>query len=163
MRYNPNAYIDYPVLRPHSSDYPDGRISTNFVQVREDDYLRINLSFDIEEPGILKQVEKGDAMCCAFLYCSTTCYSEMLRANHRGTNISTLTPLSQLKGRVELHPCVIAVDDLVLRTETAHPEYKNEAMPVQVRKQLAMDEPWHFAVGLVGPDRECISTSAGGA
>ena len=151
MRYNPNAYIDYPVLRPHSSDYPDGQISTNLVQGRENDYLRINLSFDIEEPGILKQIEKGDAMCCAFLYCSNTCYSEMLTAAQSATSISNLTLLSRLKGRVELHPSVIAVDDLVLRTETAHPEYKNETMPVQVRKQLAMDEPWHFAVGLVGP------------
>ena len=151
MRYNPNAYIDYPVLRPHSSDYPDGRISTNLVQVWEGDYLRIILKFEIEEPGILKQIEKGDAMCCAFLYCSNTCYSEMLRADQGTTTISTLTPLSHLKGRVELNPSVITFDDLALRTDTAHPEYGKESMTVQVRKQLAMDEPWHFAVGLVGP------------
>ena len=151
MRYNENAYVDYPVLRPHSSDYPDGRISTRLVQAREDNNLRITLAFEIDEPGILKQIEKGDAMCCAFLYCSNTCYSEMLRADHGATTISTLIPLSRLKGRVELNPSVIAVDDLVLRTDTAHLEYRKESMQVQVRKQLAMDEPWHFAVGLVGP------------
>ena len=151
MRYNPNAYVDYPILRPHSSDYPKGHISTRLVQTREDNNLRIRLEFEIDEPTILKQIEKGDATCCAFLYCSNTCYSEMLRADQGSTAISSLTPLSRLKGRVELNPSVIAVDDLVLRTDTAHSEYKRESMPVQVRKQLAMDEPWHFAVGLVGP------------
>ena len=151
MRYNPNAYVDYPILRPHSSDYPKGNISTRLIQTREDDNLRIRLEFEIDEPAIVKQVEKGDATCCAFLYCSNTCYSEMLRAGQGTTVISALTPLSRLKGRVELNPSVITIDDLVLRTDTAHSEYEQEPIPVQVRKQLAMDEPWHFAVGLVGP------------
>ena len=150
MRYNPNAYVDYPILRPNSSDYPDGGISTSLDWAREDDNLRIKLAFDIAEPRILKQVENGDATCFAFLYCSTTCYSEMLRADSCSTVISALTPLSNLKGRVELHPSVVAVDDLVLRTDTAHPEYRSQSIPVQVRKQIAMDEPWHFSVGLVG-------------
>ena len=111
MRYNPNAYVDYPILRPHSSDYPKGHISTRLVQTREDNNLRIRLEFEIDEPTILKQIEKGDATCCAFLYCSNTCYSEMLRADQGSTAISSLTPLSRLKGRVELNPSVIAVDD----------------------------------------------------
>ena len=150
MRYNPNAYADYPILRPHSSDYPEGRISTRLVQTRDDNNLHIMLEFEIHEPGIVKQIEKGDATCCAFLYCSNTCYSEMLRADQGTTKIAALTPLSRLKGRVELNPSVIATGDLVLRTDVAHPEYREESMTVQVRKQLAMDEPWHFAVGLVG-------------
>ena len=151
MRYNPNAYVDYPILRPHSSDYPKGHISTKLARMREDSNLHIRLEFEIDEPTILKQIEKGDATCCAFLYCSNTCYSEMLRADQGSTVISSQPPLSRLKGRVELNPSVIAVDDLELRTDTAHSEYKQESMPVQIRKQLAMDEPWHFAVGLVGP------------
>ena len=150
MRYNPNAYVDYPILRPNSSDYPDGGIATTLEWARERNNLRTRLAFNIVEPEILKQVEKGDATCFAFLYCSTTCYSEMLRAGSGSTVISALTPLSNLKGRVELHPSVVAVDDLVLRTDTAHSEYNSQPIPVQVRKQIAMDEPWHFSVGLVG-------------
>ena len=150
MRYNPNAYVDYPILRPNSSDYPDGSITTSLEWERYKDSLSTRLEFDFTEPEILKQVEKGDATCFAFLYCSTTCYSEMLRADSCSTVITALTPLSNLKGRVEVHPSVVAVEDLVLRTDTAHPEYGGHAIPVQVRKQIAMDEPWHFSVGLVG-------------
>ena len=150
MRYNPNAYVDYPILRPNSSDYPNGDITTSLEWARENSNLRTRLEFNIAEPGILKQIKKGDATCFAFLYCSTTCYSEMLRADSGSTVISALTLLSNLKGRVELHPSVVAIDDLVLRTDTAHSEYKSQPIPVQVRKQIAMDEPWHFSVGLVG-------------
>ena len=150
MRYNPNAYVDYPILRPNSSDYPDGGITTSLEWARENTNLLARLEFNITEPGILKQIKKADAICFAFLYCSTTCYSEMLRADSGSTVISALIPLSNLKGRVELHPSVVAVDDLVLRTDTAHPEYKSQSIPVQFRKQIAVDEPWHFSVGLVG-------------
>ena len=151
MRYNPNAYIEYPVLRPHSSDYPDGRISTKLLYEREGDSLRITIEFEIAESGIQRQIDKGDAVCCAFLYCSTTRYSDMIIADEGKTTISILVPLAPLRGRVELHPSVITTDYLVLRTETAHEEYERKAMPVQMRRQLALDEPWHFTVGLMGP------------
>ena len=38
-----------------------------------------------------------------------------------------------------------------MSTNTAYTEYKKTIIPVAMRKQLAMDEPWHFAVGVVGP------------
>ena len=151
MKYNPDAYTDYPILRPHSSDYPDGSISTKLTRRREERHLHIELSFEIDEPVVRKQIEKNDARCCALLYCRGTCYSEMLTAAGGTTVISTSVPLGQLKGRVEIHPAVITVDDLVVSTETAHQEYAGTPMPVRKYRQLAMDEPWHFAVGTVGP------------
>ena len=148
MKYNPDAYTDYAILRPHSSDYPDGRISTLLTRRSDEKYLHIEISFEIDEPMIRRQIEKGDARCCAFLYCTGTCYSEMLTADGT-TVISASVPLNRLKGRVEINPSVIAVDDLVVRTDTAHPEYAGASMPVQKYRQLAMDEPWHL--GVVGP------------
>ena len=150
MKYNPDAYTDYPVLRPHSSDYLSGSIKTELSQTHDDKNLHIELSFEIDEPVIRKQIEKGDARCCALLYCSGTCYSEMLTAAG-GTTISASVPLGRLKGRVEVHPAVIAVDDLVVSTETAHPEYAGAPIPVRKYRQLAMDEPWHFSAGMTGP------------
>ena len=150
MKYNPDAYADYPILSPHSSDYPDGSISTKLTRRREGKHLHIELSFEIDEPVIRKQIEKGDARCCALLYCTGTCCSEMLTADGT-TLISASVPLDRLKGRVEIHPAVIAVDELVVSTETAHPEYAGAPIPVRKYRQLAMDEPWHFAVGMVGP------------
>lgn len=151
MKYNPDAYTDYPILSPHSSDYPDGSISTKLTRRHEGKHLHIELSFEIDERVIRKQTEKGDARCCALLYCTGTCYSEMLKAEDGKTVISALVPLDRLQGRVEINPSVIAVDDLVVRTDTAHDEYQNTPMPVQKYRQLAMDEPWHFSVGLTGP------------
>ena len=151
MKYNPDAYIDYPILRPHSSDYPEGRISTKLSQSHDDTNLHIELSFEIDEPAILKQTHKGDARCCALLYCSSTCYSEMLTAESGTTVIAASVPLNRLRGRVELNPSVITIDDIVMRTDTAHSEYESAPMQVAVHRQLAMDEPWHFAVGSVGP------------
>ena len=148
MKYNPDAYTDYPLLRPHSSDYPDGRISTLLTRRSDEKYLHIEISFEIDEPMIRRQIEEGVARCCAFLYCTGTCYSEMLTADGT-TVISASVPLNRLKGRVEINPSVIAVDDLVVRTDTAHPEYAGASMPVQKYRQLAMDEPWHL--GVVGP------------
>ena len=151
MKYNPDAYIDYPILRPHSSDYPDGRISTKLLQMRDGSNLRIELSFDIDEPEICKQTERGYAICCALLYCSSTSYSDMLKADNGATVISASVPLNRLKGRVELNPSVITVSDANVSTDTAHPEYNHAPMKVPIYRQLAMDEPWYFAVGLVGP------------
>lgn len=149
MKYNPDAYTDYPVLRPHSSDYPSGSIKTELSQTHDDKDLHIELSFEIDEPVIRKQIEKGDARCCAFLYCTGTCYSEMLTADG-STVISASVPLDRINGRVEINPSIIASDDLVVRTDTAHPEYGCASMPVQKYRQLAMDEPWHFSVGRTG-------------
>ena len=150
MKYNPDAYLDYPILRPNSSDYPEGRLTTKLSRKHSNSRLDIALAFEVEEPAICRQIEKGDALCCALLYCRTTCYSEMLRADSGSIVVSASVPLGRLTGRVEIHPSVIATDDLAIRTETVHPEYGTGAIPVNKHRQLAMDEPWHFAVGFVG-------------
>ena len=150
MKYNPDAYLEYPVLRPNSSDYPDGRLTTSLSRSVSDGNLDIDLKFEIEEPAISKQIEKGDALCCAFLYCRTACYSEMLRSDKHGTIVSASVPLRYLTGRVELHPSVIATDDLAINPKTVHSEYGHSTIPVNKHRQLAMDEPWYFAVGYVG-------------
>ena len=151
MKYNPDGYTEYPILRPHSSDYPDGCISTTLSQEHDATNLHISISFEIDEPIIRKHIDKGDATCCALLYCSATCYSEMLMAKSGTTTVDSSVPLDRLSGRVELHPSVISLDDVALRADTAHPEYQNAPMHVPVRTQLAMDEPWHFSVGHVMP------------
>ena len=150
MKYNPDAYLDYPVLRPNSSDYPDGRLATRLTRTPADGNLDINLRFEIDEPAIHKQIEKGDALCCAFLYSRSACYSEMLRADKRSIVIAASVPLRYLAGRVELHPSVIAIDDLAINPKTVHPEYGQSTISVNKHRQLAMDEPWYFAVGYVG-------------
>ena len=151
MKYDPDAYLDYPILRPNSSDYPSGSISTYLrPPTSSDGSLNFELSFDITEPAITKLIEKEDAACCALLYCITTCYSQMLRASSGSTVVAAVVPLDRLSGRVAIHPSVITTDVADVRSATAHPEYGNSAISVERHRQLAMDEPWHFAVGFVG-------------
>lgn len=150
MKYNPDAYLEYPILRPNSTDYPEGHLTTKLSRTHSDSRLNISLAFEVEEPAICRQIEKGDAVCCALLYCRTSCYSEMLQADSGSTVISASVPLGFLTGRVEVHPSVITTDNLAIRAETVHPEYGTTAIPVNKHRQLAMDEPWHFAVGFIG-------------
>lgn len=151
MKYNADAYSPYPVLRPHSRDFPNGLLRTRLRQLRKDDFLDITLEFDIHEPAIAKHIEKGDAVCCAMVYCTSTCYSEMIKAANGDSIASGSVPLKLLNGRVEVHPSIIAEDDLVLRTDTTHQEYGSDPIPVSRGRRLAMDEPYHFAVGYVAP------------
>ena len=151
MKYNADAYSPYPVLRPHSRDFPEGTLNTRLKWLRRNDLLEITLEFDVNESAIAKHIEKGDAVCCAMVYCTATCYSEMLKAARSNSIVSGCVPLKLLNGRVEVHPSIIAEDDLVLRTDSTHQEYGNDPIPVSRGRRLAMDEPYHFAVGFVAP------------
>ena len=147
MKYNANAYSPYPVLRPHSSDFPEGQISTTLKHFRKNDVLEMEVEFDVSEGSLSRHIEKGDAICSAMVYCTATCYSQMLTANKGEKAIYSSVPLHLLYGRVEIHPSIIADYDLVLRTETAHSEYGKAPIPVNRGMRLAMDEPYHFLIG----------------
>ncbi len=151
MKYNPDAYADYPILRPYSSDYPKGKISTQLTQEPSGESLSFKIDFQIHESTIQEHISRGDAICCALLYCSATCYTDLFRASESEINISSSVPMRNLKGRIEIHPSVIAIDDIDMKTDTAHTEYQSSVMMVNRRRQLAMDTPWYFAVGMVGP------------
>ena len=151
MKYDPDAYLDYPILRPNSSDFPNGKISTDLrPPTYSESNLDLELAFDISEPAITRLIEKGDAVCCSLLYCIGTCYSQMLRADRGSTLVSASVPLDRLSGRVAIHPSVITTDIADIRSDTAHSEYGSSTISVERHRQLAMDEPWHFAVGFVG-------------
>ena len=156
MKYNPDSYSEYPRLRPNSDDYPNGQFLTKLIKEEfsqsggETDSLRLKLDFDIDEPVIRGEVRDGDAVCCAQLYCATTCYSEMFIANTGEFFIEQAISLGNIRGRVELRPLVLTINDIAIRTETAHPEYGGNMLPVARYKQLAVCEPYHFSVGFIG-------------
>lgn len=150
MKFNENGYSDRPVLRPNATDYPDGRFTTKFCYRKEEDSLVVTVEFDIDEPTIARLIDKDDAVYCAQVYCSSTCYSEMLVATSGSQTISATIPLSNLNGRVEVHPSVITTDDVAIGTETTHPEYGDRSLPLPKYSQLAADTPWHFTVKVSG-------------
>ena len=151
MRYNADAYSYYPVLRPHSSDFPTGQLNARLTVSREESELMLRLEFSIEEPAIAKHIAKADALCCAMVYCTETCYTEMLKAPKKELVITGSIPLNMLSGKVEVHPSVIAEDAIAIEPDTVNDEYGNNPISVNKRRRLAMDEPYHFEVGYVPP------------
>lgn len=150
MKFNENGYSDRPVLRPNATDYPDGRFTTKFRHQKEEDTLLVTVEFDIDEPAIVRLIDKGDAVCCAQIYCLGTSYTEMIIATSGSKNISATIPLENLNGRVEVHPSVITIDDVALPTGTAHPEYGDKLLSLPKYTQLAADAPWHFTAEVSG-------------
>ncbi len=151
MKYDPDSYFEYPFLRPYSSDYPNGKFAaTNLKLNTEEGVLRMKLDFEIDEPTIIGKIEDGDAICCVHIYSSSTCRSELLTANEGDFSLDGTMPITDLNGRVELRPLVLAVNDIALSTKTAHPEYGGELIPVARYSPLAACEPYHFAAGATG-------------
>ena len=150
MRFNPNAYASHPVLRPNSYDYPSGEIDTALTTSRRGQRLDVAVSFLIGEPAISEKVRSGAAVCCAYVYCGSTCYSEMLRAESGSAQLSASIPMELLNGRVEVHPSVIAVDDVAIPADAANSEYGESSIRVPRLRQLAAGTPWHFAVDAIG-------------
>ncbi len=146
MKFNPNNYAPYPILRPNSSDYPEGNFTTTFSQEQRDNDLHVDCAFDIDEPTIQEHIKAGDVACCILIYCSATCYTEVFRSSPGDLKVSAVVYLDNLKGNIEVHPSVISVKDIALPTKTAHPEYGGATMVVAKYKQLASSVPWLFTV-----------------
>ncbi len=151
MKFNPDAYASYPVLRPYANDYPSGEFTTGFkVTKHGDDGINLEISFNIAEPTVQEKVTSGMALCCAYVYCTATAFSQMLQAEPCTEHLSQTLALRNLYGRVEVHPSIIAINDISLRTDTANEEYRQDLVSVGRYKQLAAGTPWHFAVGAIG-------------
>ena len=121
MKYNPNTYAPYPVLRPNAFDYPEGEFSTKLKRERRGNELYIECSFNISEPAVLDQVQKGNAACCILVYCLATCYTEVFKATDGNTVLSAFISCDNLKGHVEVHPSVISAENMALPTDYGAP------------------------------------------
>ena len=150
MKFNPDAYASHPILRPNSDDYPTGEFDTELTAYKTGDELDISLSFRIAEPAVAEKVASGAAVCCAYIYCGATCYSELARAKKGAERLYATIPLNVLSGRVEIHPSIIALEDTEMRSDGANAEYGDAPIVVPRFKQMAAGTPWHLAVGLIG-------------
>jgi hypothetical protein len=146
MKYNSNSYTEYPMLRPYSDDYPNGSVRTELSQEIRNEMVVIECEFDVAEPAVYEKINEGSAACCLLVYCAATCYTEMFRAEPGAVDASASIPCGALNGRVEVHPSVITLRDIVLPTSTAHPEYGGNLIPIERFRQIASSEPWVFQV-----------------
>ena len=146
MRYNSRRNYLYPVLRPFSDDYPEGKLTTALQVEITGKAVNVSVSFDVAEASIQSQIFQGDAVCVAMLYCGSTLYREMLRAGTGSTRVETSISTDFLHGHVELHPSIVAANDLTYPSATAHQEYSSAPVSVAQWNPLATDQQWHFQV-----------------
>lgn len=146
MKYNPRRNYLYPVLRPFSDDYPEGKLTTEMRVEITGKAVSVSVSFDVAEPSIRGQISQGEAVCVAMLYCGSTLYREMLRAGKGSTSVETSISTDFLHGHVEVHPSIVAANDLTYPSATAHQEYSSAPVSVARWNPLATDRQWHFQV-----------------
>ena len=146
MKYSPRRNYLYPVLRPYADDYPNGSLNTELRANLNGTAVDIIVGFDISEASIETLISKGDAVCVAMLYCGATLYREMLRAGTGTLQIETSISLDVLSGNVEVHPAIVAVNNIESQSETAHSEYGSKPISIPRWNPLATDQPWHFQV-----------------
>ena len=146
MKYNPNTYAPYPILRPSASDYPGGSFTTDLKHEQQGSTLQIECSFTIEEASVERLIQTGQAACCILVYCLSALYTEVFRAPQGTFVVQEDILSSNLIGYVEVHPSVISLTDLELPTNTAHHEYGGAIVSIARNKQLASSLPWSFRV-----------------
>lgn len=146
MKYNSRRNYLYPVLRPFSDDYPAGKLTTDIQVAIVDKAVVLSVTFDVAEPSINAQVFQGNAVCVAMLYCGSTLYREMLQAGIGSSRIETSISTDLLHGDVEVHPSIVATNDLAYPPTTAHDEYRSAPISVAKWNPLATDRQWRFQV-----------------
>lgn len=100
MKYSPNRYYQYPVLRPDNDDYPDGRLETRVSKTDVPYCIRVD--FTVQEPTIQAVIADGNARCAAMAYCSSTLYSFMEQADIGAYSLEISIPRDEVEGEVEV-------------------------------------------------------------
>ena len=151
MRYRSNRQYLHPVLRPGSDDY--GLDASFFASCdppqydQTDGMLTISVRFDLDEQSLIDAVQSRRAKCAAMVYCGPTLYRGRLEASPSEPFVAKgRIPVSRLKNEVQVHPVILAEQDFVHSTATAHPEYQGQSVEISRLTPLATDFHWTFDI-----------------
>ena len=149
MRYEQKRNYPYPLLRPGSDDYPAGNLHTEVLGGRpkiqaEIQELQTAVVFHLDEPYMDKMVAQGQAICAVMLYCARTLYRRVYKGSVEPRVVNIGAPINQVIDLLELHPFIVAAEELVLQGEMLHPEYGEQSFTVQPWQPLAFDQTWRF-------------------
>lgn len=150
MRYRSNRQYLHPVLRPDADDYgPDASLITACEPHYDpsDGMLSITVRFELVEDSLTQAVISRRANCAAMVYCGSTLYRSRLEAAPSEPFVARgKIPVSRLKGRVEVHPVVLATHNFTHSTYTAHSEYEQQPVQMDRLAPLATDLNWSFDI-----------------
>ena len=149
MKYDTNRHYLYPVMRPHSDDYPKGDFSTLLNTQYSSHNVEVSIEYTVSDDTINEYVRSSQARCVAMLYCRDTMYRQLLQQNigEDKFRLSEKIPMRLLQNQVEVHPAIVAHTRIKnFSTATAHDEYSDQHIRIEKGQPLAVDDPWHFEV-----------------
>lgn len=149
MKYDTNRHYLYPVMRPHSDDYPKGDFSTLLDARFSSHDVEVSVEYTVNDDTIDEHVRSSRARCVAMLYCRDTMYRQLVAKNIEEDKFRLLEtiPMRLLQNQVEVHPIIVAntkIEDF--STSTAHEEYGDKQIRIEKGQPLAVDDTWHFEV-----------------
>ena len=145
----------HPVLGQREHHWPSGKfiptITTDLRAAAKQKDLRVlhvKAEFNVNVDAITRHIDNGDAACAVLVWCRHTAHRALLQADDTERYRVTATiPTDKLRGRVELHPLVLARRPLRLDVSEANPAYGNGECPVRPGAPLAAHpEKWTVIV-----------------
>lgn len=149
MKYDTNRHYLYPVMRPHSDDYPKGDFTTLLDAQFSSHDVDVSIEYTVNDDAINEHVRSSQARCVAMLYCRDTMYRQLVAKNIGKDKFRLLEkiPMRMLQNQVEVHPAIVANARIEnFPTSTAHDEYGDKPIRLEKGQPLAVDNPWHFEV-----------------
>lgn len=144
MKFAPGRGFLHPVLGQRDYYYPEGSFRATVrrdISNGPDPRLKVSCSFDCDVGTIRDLIEQRLADCAIWVYCSATSYRQLFRGAARQYTLSGEMPLTSLAGTVEAHPLIIAVEELDLPLDHAHPAFGSGACSLPAGSPLAVHQP----------------------
>lgn len=115
-----NRLFPYPVLSDENDDYIQGNFSVEVGITQGINDISFTFSINLDNSGIQKLVNHGDAYFAIHIECSKTAYRKLLVSSQKTVNFHVLS--TRINGDVALVGMVVAKKDI--------PYYKNEGLNV---------------------------------
>ena len=162
MRFHADRQWSHPVLRPGTDDWPSAnpegerpRLEPPQMQPGGENVL-FAFSWRPSVESLANLIEEGQAEVTGLLYCPWTWHRARFNRNGENSFRSVATiPVDQIRGRVEIHPIIVALQgDLELPVGQAHEEYR-ESRPVLERgTPIAVHYRWETSHDPTAPPLE---------
>jgi len=139
MKFDHTKTFPYPVLRPHSDDYLDSEFQAIAEFVIQGNDIRVNFSYHISSPELLKKIDEGLAKYVSVISCRDTYYRNVIITDK--SQYSESIDGSILRGKVVTESYVVAIDNIKDYSFTdINPEFGKKFFDFRPGEIMAQEE-----------------------
>ena len=140
---NANTSYPYPVLRPEAIDYTQTVFDGTFSVEAEADGYVIKPSFSVSAGSVQELIANGKAEYAVQINCNATWYRTLIPIID---NKEVKIRAQQVRGRVDICPCIIAVEDLHAFSDSDFAGgYANRSYEIKRKSVLGIADEKSFA------------------